>query len=389
MSPSTSDANPGKPESKRTKIVIGMALLATVVGSTTMMLRSQDTAPPPERPALEFSEREVTTPEVGPLNRTLAFSGPLVAPETALVRATVAATLTSQAVKEGDRVQAGQVLGRLDLSGLRTQIDNRKASVALARATLDEASSHHKANESLAERQFISSAALRTSRGRVEVSHAELDAARAQLASVQVSEREAALLAPMAGIVSRRHAVPGEKLSENQTIFTIVDLTTLELAGTVPSHEASQVQVGQPVTLMVETGLEPLQGRVQRIAPMVEPGTRAIGVVVVLDNNSERFRAGQYAQGYLEIADPQQRMTVPVTAVGQSSGQHYVWTIEKGRLVRRIVITGRQDSRNGRVEIKRGLAPQAQVLAVRFDNLKEGVAAQVVRAKPAAVAALR
>jgi membrane fusion protein (multidrug efflux system) len=68
---------------------------------------------------------------------------------------------------------------------------------------------------------------------------------------------------------------------------------------------------------------------------------------------------------------------VPLAAVSQASGQDQVWAIENGALVRRIVITGRRDAAGGRVEVLRGLAAEAQILAERFDNLKEGALAQV------------
>ena len=71
-------------------------------------------------------------------------------------------------------------------------------------------------------------------------------------------------------------------------------------------------------------------------------------------------------------------MTVPIGAVGQASGQDFVWAIEKGALVRRIVVTGRRDAASGRIEVIKGLGADAQILAVRFDNLKEGAPAKVV-----------
>jgi len=69
---------------------------------------------------------------------------------------------------------------------------------------------------------------------------------------------------------------------------------------------------------------------------------------------------------------------VPATSVGQASGQDFVWTVENGALVRRLVITGRRDASNGRVEVTKGLAADAQVIAARFDTLKEGASAKVV-----------
>ena len=69
---------------------------------------------------------------------------------------------------------------------------------------------------------------------------------------------------------------------------------------------------------------------------------------------------------------------MPTAAVGQSSGQDFVWAIDKGALVRRIVVTGRRDAASGRVEVIKGLTADAQILAVRFDNLKEGAPARIV-----------
>jgi len=86
------------------------------------------------------------------------------------------------------------------------------------------------------------------------------------------------------------------------------------------------------------------------------------------------------------LADPQQRMTLPSTAVAQSSGQDYVWTLENEMLVRRIVVTGRTDATAGRIEVARGLKPDVQVVAARFDNLKEGAPAKVVPQRSAPTA---
>ena len=129
-----------------------------------------------------------------------------------------------------------------------------------------------------------------------------------------------------------------------------------------------------------------MQGRIDRIAPAAETGTRAIGVVVALDNKGERYRAGQYAQARVELADDANRLTVPTGAVGQASGQDFVWAIENGALVRRIVITGRKDPASGRVEVSKGLTAETQILAARFDNLKEGAQARIVPARATASA---
>lgn len=371
-------SRPGGPSTRRRTWLVTALILAAASGAA-LALWSRSASPKAGKPpvVLEFGAAEIARPTRVPMPQRVEFSGPLVAPRTAVVRAKAAGTLLSLAVAEGQRVKAGQPLGRIDLAELHSRVEDRAASVESARALLAEAERLHASNARLAEQDFISPNALQSSQAKLDAARAQLRSAEAQLSTTRISVREAALEAPIDGIVGKRHVVPGEKLAAEQAVFTVIDLATLELAGTVATHEVWLLAVGQAVDIAVEGRTEPVAGRIDRIAPAAEAGTRAIGVVVVIANPDERLRAGQYASARVELADPTPRLTVPLEAIGQSSGQEQLWTIEHGRLVRRIVVTGRRDVAAGRVEILRGLPPDVPVLATRFDNLKEGALARL------------
>lgn len=362
------------------------AIVLLVSGAGVAVMASKGDAPkkPGEdkaKAALEFLPSEVVKPVVMAMPAQIEFSGPLMAPGTVVVRAKSNGTLLSLAVGEGSRVKAGQALGQVDLEELRYRIAERGASVEAMRAQMDQAERSYKANEGLAAKSFIAQTALDNSRAAYESARANWQAAKAQLDTSQVTMRQAALVSPINGIVAKRRALPGEKLAAEQEVLTIVDLSKLELAGLVGTHEVSRLQPGMAVTVQVEGVEAPVEARIARIAPAAEPGTRSIGVTLVLDNPQERYRAGQYAVARVTLADDTQRLTVPLAAISRNSGQEQVWMIENGALARRIVTTGRSDAREGRVEILNGLKPGAQVLAARFDNLREGDKANVVAAK--------
>ena len=332
---------------------------------------------------LEFTPAEVIRPVLAALPERIEFSGSLMAPRTAVVRAKASGTLLALSVAEGNRVRAGQQLGVIDLADLQSRAAERSAGVESAQARVVEAERAHAANEGLARQQFISANALESSRATLETARAQLKSTQAALATSKLGIREAALTAPISGVIGRRNVLPGEKVSAEQELMTVVDLSVLELAGVVGTHQVSALKPGQTLSVRVEGAASPVQGRIDRIAPSAEPGTRGIRVVVVLANPDEAFRAGQYASAVVMLDDAAQRLTVPITSVGQASGQDYVWTVEKGVLVRRIVITGRRDSVGGRVEVTQGLTLELQVLGARFDSLKEGAPAKIV-AKAAA-----
>ena len=335
---------------------------------------------------LEFVAREVVQPAMARLPGLVEFSGPLVAPQTALVRAKAGGTLLTLTVAEGSRVQAGQTLGRIELAELNTRVAERSANLESIRAALVQAERTHVSNERLAQQQFISSIALENSRAAMDTARANLNAAQASLETARVGLREASLLAPISGIVAKRHVLPGEKVSMEQQILTIVDLAKLELAGSIGTHEVARLSPGMAVQVQVEGVDKPVAGRVARIAPAAEPGTRSIGVTIELANPKEQLRAGQYALARATLADDTDRLTLPASAVGKTSGQDHVWVIENGTLARRAVTVGRRDEREGRVEVLQGVTPASQVLAARFDNLREGAKASVVAVKSAPVA---
>jgi membrane fusion protein (multidrug efflux system) len=369
----------------------GIAAVVLVGGAGVGVMASKGESPqqqPAEKakPALEFVASEVVKPLVMAMPAQIEFSGPLVAPGTVVVRAKSNGTLLNLAVAEGSRVKAGQALGQVDLEELRYRIAERGASVDAMRAQMEQAERSHKANEGLASKNFIAQTALDNSRAAYESARANWLAAKAQLDTSQVTMRQAGLVAPINGIVAKRHALPGEKLAAEQQILTIVDLAKLELAGLVGTHEVSRLQPGMAVQVKVEGVEQPVEAKIARIAPSAEPGTRSIGVTLVLDNPKELYRAGQYAVAKVVLADDTQRLTVPMAAISRNAGQEQVWMIENGTLARRVVTTGRSDVREGRVEILNGLAPQALVLAARFDNLREGDPARVVAAKAARLA---
>jgi membrane fusion protein, multidrug efflux system len=100
-------------------------------------------------------------------------------------------------------------------------------------------------------------------------------------------------------------------------------------------------------------------------------------VFVGVPNPNNELRGGMFSTGRVALAASVPVMSLPAIAVRSEAGQTFVWTIEDGKLVKRMVVVGRRDEENGRVEIKTTLPSTVKVLAARFDNLKEGAPALV------------
>jgi RND family efflux transporter MFP subunit len=387
-----------KEEDMRKRLVFGVAVVVVAIGAGFAIKAGKGAAAVPASAAmaanapdaaasevpLDFTPNEAAKPLQLALPQVVEFSGPLVAPNTAIVRAKATGTLLSLDVQEGQRVKAGESLGRIDVSDLQSKVAERTANLAAVKTTLDQAQRTHDSNIGLANDKFISPIALDNSKSQLESAKAGVAAAQAALDSARIALRDASLISPINGIVSKKYVVSGEKVTAEQQVVTIVDLHMLELAGTVGTQEVGQLSTGMPVTLKIEGLDKPIDGKLARIAPAAEAGTRSIGVVVQLQNPKETMRAGQYAVALVQIGDATPRLTVPIGAISSASGQEYVWTVENGKLLRRTVTTGRRDPVKGRAEVLEGLTADAPVLGARFDNLREGAKARVVAVATAA-----
>jgi len=107
-------------------------------------------------------------------------------------------------------------------------------------------------------------------------------------------------------------------------------------------------------------------------------------VFVGIPNANSDLRGGMFATGRIALSAGTPVASLPASAVRTEGGQTFVWAIEDGKLVKRMVVVGRRDEESGRVELRSALPAGLQVLAARFENLKEGAPALVKASTPAA-----
>ena len=369
----------------RRRITVGLVLLALVGGlAGTVALRAskratQDASARTGTPvALQFAPADLAYVESTSLARWLPVSGTLQPVRQAVVRAKVAGDVTGLTVREGEPVRAGQRLAHIESADLQSRLVDRLGAMESARAQLALAEKTRVMNMRLLSDKFISQNAFDGAESSFNVARGSVKSAEAQVQLAQNALRDADVVAPLQGIVAKRHVQPGEKVAIEASVVTIVDLKDLELQAMVPAIDVPELKLGMPVELSVDGfGERRFQGRVERMNPSTEPGTRAILVYVSLPTPDAALKGGMFSTGRIALAASAPAPTLPLAAVRSEGGQSYVWTIDNGKLARRIVITGRRDDTSGRVEIKTALPAQTPVLAARFDNLKDGAPALV------------
>ncbi|TAK42356.1 MAG: efflux RND transporter periplasmic adaptor subunit [Betaproteobacteria bacterium] len=374
--------------------VLGVAGLAVVIGVAAFAAARRkaeaDAAKKIERPPLEFTQRDLVQLQPHRIAVQWVVPGTVQAVSQATVRAKLAAEVKRVLVREGERVASGQVVAEFDTAPMRAQLAERAAALDSARAQLSTTERTRQTNAKLVKQNFISQNAFDAADSAHQAQLAAVAMAQAQLEQSQLQLNDAVVRSPIAGMVAKRHVQPGEKVGFDAPLVAIVDLSQLEVQAQASVGDIAGIQAGMPAEVDIE-GLpeRKFAGRVERINPSAEPGTRTINVYVALRNDEALLRTGMFARVHLSRVPQHESPTLPLSALRGDHGQHHVWVLEGGKLLRRTVVAGARDERAQRVEIASGLNARELVIATKFDNLQDGLAARLAGAQPGATVAER
>ena len=355
--------------------IAAVALLGWRGYSTRQAAQRQAAAAASAVPVIELAASDLATAHPVELRTGLPVSGTLKAVHTALVKARVPGELQGLTVREGDTVQAGQVLARVESTepGDRLRQAEQQASAAQAQVAI--AQRQYDNNAALVRQGFISQTAMDTSLANLNAAQANYRAARAGTEVARKSVSDSVLRAPIAGQVSRRLAQPGERVVPEAPIVEIVDLRQLELEAPLSPADSLGVRVGQTAALQVEGAAQPVTARVVRINPSAQAGSR--GVTVYLTVQPEPgLRQGLFAQGTLTVGQ-QRALAVPLSSVRTDKPTPYVQLVDgtgdAARVVHRAVTPGERAVIDGETWVAvTGLAAGSRVLRGAAGALREG-----------------
>lgn len=325
----------------------------------------------PAPPPAELAPADVATVESKPLSRVLPLSGSLMPVVQAMVKSKVAGELLSVTVREGQTVSKGTVLARIDTRNQQAQVDSQRAVAEKARADLAVAKLELDNNQRLLDRKFIASTLVDTARGSYNAAAAGLKAAEAMARLAEIGLEDAVVRAPIDGVVAKRMVQPGEKVSPDEPLLSLVDLSLLELEAPAPASEVPAIKVGQSVRFTVDGfGSRPFEGKVERINPVAEAGSRSITVYLAVPNPDGSLKGGMFAKGTLVLDLNAAAPVIPLSALRSDSGLPYVLVIKDGKLKQRNVTLGLRSDEEGLVQVTEGITVGEQVLAANSSLLK-------------------
>jgi RND family efflux transporter MFP subunit len=321
---------------------------------------------------LELIGTDLVKPQYRTLSSQVRFTGTLQARQRTSLQAQTSGTITQVYADNGNRVQKGQTLLRLNNQDDQARLLQAQANYTATRAQADLSQNLAERNQRLFRQGFISEIEYERSKADARAQRENMAAQRAMVNIAQKAVNDAVVSAPISGIVSNRQVQIGQTVAPGQTLFEIVDATSLELQGSASDNQ-NNIQVGQTVQFQLAGQSQPaFSARISRINPVTDAASRAVQFYANVTSPSSRLAIGSYVEGSIQLNNGQTGLTLPTQAIQQDGTQQpYVWVIRKNRLHRINVEVIMQDRSNNSTLVK-GIQPDDVISLIKFSEQADG-----------------
>ena len=306
--------------------------------------------------------------------RVLTYSGVVRARVESAVGFRVSGKIVERRVNIGDRLDAGQVIARLDDTDLKLAEGSAKSTLNAARTRRDVASINLERAKPLLPKGFISKAAFDIRRNEMDAASAALDTAESQLSQATNAVAYTTLRADTAGVVTSVTAELGQVVSAGEPVITLAGAGETEIAIAVPEQEAGRLSVGRSAQIKLwATPHDSIDGRIREIAGQAEAASRTYAVRIAIGAPPPTMRLGMTATVTISVDDENASMVVPIAAVTESEGTPVVFVVDpENKRVRKTPVTLGGTTEDG-IRINGGLQAGEMVVSAGVQFLHDGM----------------
>ena len=300
---------------------------------------------------------EVTFPVRVDIYATYHATTTIASDADAPVLARVPGEVVQIIAEEGDRVEKGQVLARLDGDRLRLEM-------LAARADLEKVRKEYARYSDLAERGLVSVAMF-------DGLKYDVDALQATYELKKLNYDYSEIRAPIDGVVSSRDIKLGQNIDTNSVAFRITDTSELIAYLQIPQAELAKFSAGHSAYLRVDAMPgDNFDATIVRISPTIDIRNGTFRATAFINNDDGYLVPGMFARFTIEYEKHENALVVPLDAIIEEDDETSVYIVADGEVTRRSVTTGIMT--DGQVEILNGLAEDEEIVVVGLSGLRDG-----------------
>ena len=258
----------------------------------------------------------------------LMLTGRIESADEAALGFRISGRMFERTVTVGDRVEAGQLVARLEPQNEMNALRSAQANLAAAQAQLTEASNRFERQETLLGQGWTTRAIFDQAEKSRQTAKAQVDAAEAQLQSAHDLVSFTELKADAPGVVTAVGAEPHEVVQAGQMIVRLARHEGRDAVFDVPSQVLRTAPADTEISVrLTDDPKVTATGRVRQVAPQADPVTRTFQVKVGLTDPPEAMRLGATVNGSMQSkADPV--IEIPASGLTKANGKPAVWIVD-------------------------------------------------------------
>ncbi len=265
---------------------------------------------------------------------------------------------------EGEYVEQGTLLARINQEPLKAQLNKLESQVKLA-------SDRVYRQEELLKRDAVSQEAYQSVLTEYNKLQADIELVKAQIAQTE-------LRAPFSGTIGLRQLSVGAFATQSTPIATLTQTSNLKIDFNVPESYSSEVKKGTPITftLLDNMGIErSYNAEVYAVESSVNKETRTLGVRALYDNSKGELMPGRYVSVTIVRDQIDNAISIPSECVIPEMGLYYVYLYRDGRAVPEYITTGLRTA--DRVQVLEGLSIGDTLLTSGVMQMRRGMAVDI------------
>ncbi len=366
-------------------IVLSILLAAAIIGGLLWKRSGERSQLVDTTRDLSVQYVNVTHPAAGSAESEIVLPGNLMAFNEASIYARTSGYLKVWYTDIGAKVTEGQVLAEIEAPDIDAQLRQSKASLAQAHANLEIANLNFDRQKDLLAKKVASQQEFDQNRTNVDAMKSAVQAAEAAVQNLTVQQNFQKLVAPFAGVVTKRSTDVGALITAggSQELFRVARTDILRVYVYVPQAYAGFVKVDSKAFLeFAEYPGEKFQGKVANIAGAIDPATRTLQTEIQVDNKQDRLFPGAFANTHLALPLKKAPTVIPVNSLLFRKEGTQVAVVGADGVVHLRSVTIGQDF-GTTLEITSGVTQQDQIIVNPSDSLADGAKVQISTPKTA------
>ena len=383
---------------KKWIVILTVAVLTVFLGYRVNQALKQQ-AKPAAAPRVAMPTVEISKVRLGPLNEKVFLVGALKPVAQVDVVSKMTGRIDQLNAEIGDWVQKGTLIAKVDEDEVRQQVNRAAAALEVAKASLSQKQTDleilkkelDRAVE-LHENQLIPRRDLDTAEARYrgaiaqeKLAEAQIDQAQAELRELRVRLDNTRILAPISGLVGKRHLDNGALVNPSMPVVSLVDLSTMVMEINAPEKDLVKIRSGLEANIVLDAYPEQkFKGRVIRLSPILDPATRTGSVEIEVPNPKMMLKAEMFARVELDLGTRHNTLLVPREALVSHDQQRGVFKLQDD--IARFQPVDAGVTQGGDVEVISGLKEGEAVITLGVNLVKNGDKVQLRSEKPAGTA---